>query len=66
MILLNNITIAVEKEGNIYRAYAYNKDEESVAFAKSYDPAIALTELSEKLLGTEIGTLTRLQIKEND
>lgn len=35
MILLENITIAVEPENGIYRAYAYNSDGESIASCKS-------------------------------
>lgn len=49
MILFASITVAVEKEGDIYRAYAYRRNEENIAIAKSFDSGLAISSLFEQL-----------------
>ena len=49
MVLFASITIAVEKEGDVYRAYAYGRNEENIAIAKSFDSGLAISALFEQL-----------------
>lgn len=49
MVLFAGITIAVEKEGNVYRAYAYGRNEENIAISKSFDSGLAVSSLFEQL-----------------
>lgn len=49
MVLFASITIAVEEEGDIYIAYAYGRNEENIAIAKSFDSGLAISSLFEKL-----------------
>ena len=49
MVLFASITVAVEKEGDVYRAYAYGRNEENIAIAKSFDSGLAISSLFETL-----------------
>ena len=49
MVLFASITIAIEKEGDVYRAYAYGRNEENIAISKAFDSGLAVSSLFEQL-----------------
>lgn len=63
MVLFASITVAVEKEGNVYRAYAYGRNEDNIAIAKSFDSGLAVSALFEQLrvmaLDKEVENITK-------
>lgn len=63
MVLFASITVAVEKEGNVYRAHAYGRNEDNIAIAKSFDSGLAVSALFEQLrvmaLDKEVENITK-------
>lgn len=55
MVLFASITVAVEKDGNVYRAYAYGRNDENIAIAKSFDSGLAVSSLFEQLRVIALG-----------
>ena len=49
MKLFEKITVSVEKEGDKFRAYAFNEKEENITSSKSFDSGLAISQVFENL-----------------
>lgn len=56
IFLYSQISIAVEKEGTVYRAFAYDKRGNNVSSAKAFDSGLAVSGLFENLRNIALET----------
>ena len=49
MKLFEKITVCVDREGGIYRPYAFNEKEENINSSKSFDSGLATSQVFENL-----------------
>ena len=49
MKLFEKITVCVDREGDKFRAYAFNEKEENITSSKSFDSSLAVSQVFENL-----------------